>query len=329
MRKPFTALLAFAAMLSAAAAVHANDGAFELAVGGLVLKQNDDIDMVSEDLFISTEQVRVRYVFRNRTSRDVRIIVGFPLPDRNLAEYYEQDYGWPTEFATRVDGQPVTMQVERRATRNGVDHSALLNRLGVPILDLRGGTEERLAALPREELDRLVALDLVESHDPPNQPRWLSPRWTASETWYWEQVFPAGRDLVVEHSYRPVLGGSVVAQLADPEHWTSEASAGAIARFCVDSDFLAAVERGARRAGHASAFDELRVSYILRTGAAWRSPIADFRLVVDKGSPRNLVSFCGEGLRRIGPTQFEMRRRNWRPTSDIDILVMRPLSGEE
>ena len=86
MRKPFTALLVFAAMLSAAAAVHANDGAAERAAGGLVFKQNDDVDMVSEDLFISVMEVRVRYVFRNRTPRDTRITVAFPLPDYDLTE---------------------------------------------------------------------------------------------------------------------------------------------------------------------------------------------------------------------------------------------------
>ena len=28
--------------------------------------------------------------------------------------------------------------------------------------------------------------------------------------------------------------------------------------------------------------------------------------------------------RRIGPTQFEMRRRNWRPSRDLHILIATP-----
>ena len=66
------------------------------------------------------------------------------------------------------------------------------------------------------------------------------------------------------------------------------------------------------------------IRYILITGGNWRAPIRDFRLVVDKGRPDNLVSFCGEGVRRISPTQFEMRRRNWRPTRDLDVLILVP-----
>ena len=66
------------------------------------------------------------------------------------------------------------------------------------------------------------------------------------------------------------------------------------------------------------------VEYILTTGANWAKPIGDFRLVVDKGKPGNLVSFCGEGVRKISPTQFEMRKRNWRPTRDLEVLILEP-----
>ena len=47
--------------------------------------------------------------------------------------------------------------------------------------------------------------------------------------------------------------------------------------------------------------------WTFRPGSPYRrSPIGRFRLVVDKGAPGNLVSFCGEGVRKISPTRFEM-----------------------
>ncbi|MGZ8283863.1 MAG: DUF4424 family protein, partial [Allosphingosinicella sp.] len=145
------------------------------------------------------------------------------------------------------------------------------------------------------------------------------------ETWHWDQVFPAGRDLVVEHRYRPGAGGIVSTALASPDYRQSEDGRAWIARFCIDSDFLGAVDRIARRRGSEyPTIPEHWVSYILTTGAGWRSPNGAFRLVVDKGEPQNLVSFCGEGVRRIGPTQFEMRRRNWRPDRNLDVLFLRP-----
>ena len=74
--------------------------------------------------------------------------------------------------------------------------------------------------------------------------------------------------------------------------------------YCVDPAFLAGLDRLRRRS---PATPEQRIGYVLTTGGNWRSPIGDFRLVVDKGAPANLVSFCGEGVRKISPTRFEMR----------------------
>ena len=63
---------------------------------------------------------------------------------------------------------------------------------------------------------------------------------------------------------------------------------------------------------------------VLTTGANWRSPIGEFRLVVDKGRPENLVSFCGQGVRKISPTRFETIRTNWRPDRDLKVLIVAP-----
>ena len=69
---------------------------------------------------------------------------------------------------------------------------------------------------------------------------------------------------------------------------------------------------------------ERRLGYILTTGGNWRSPIGDFRLVVDKGAPK-IVSFCGDGVRKIRPTRFEIRHRNWRPDRDLEVLIVSPI----
>ncbi len=76
---------ALAATLLSMPAGFANDSSAELGAGGLVLTRNDDIEMRSEDLYISAGQVRVNYVFFNRASRDVTIHVAFPMPDVTAA----------------------------------------------------------------------------------------------------------------------------------------------------------------------------------------------------------------------------------------------------
>jgi Domain of unknown function (DUF4424) len=313
-----TAALILAAAALAGGAASANDSVAENPAGGLVLRQSRDIDMVSEDLYVSRLEVRVRYVFRNRSPRPVTTIVAFPMPDRDLATE-EGEIAWPSDFRTRVGGRAVAMRVERRALLGGVDRSALLARLGVPIAgrERDQALYRALDALPRAAQARLAALHLVESG---------RPMWTVKETWYWTQTFPAGRDLSVEHLYRPGLGGTVATALGSAETRASDYGRAMIARYCIDADLIATIDGIARSSeGNWVPLAEAWLSYVLTTGANWRAPIGDFRLVVDKGDPRTLVSFCGEGVRRISPTQFEIRRRNWRPTRDLHVLFLPPI----
>jgi hypothetical protein len=89
-------------------------------------------------------------------------------------------------------------------------------------------------------------------------------------------------------------------------------------KYCIDADFLAALAKARR-----SAFSQQRIEYVLKTGANWAGPIKDFRLIVDKGSPNNLVSLCGQDVRRIGPTQFEMRKSDFIPQQDLAVLILK------
>ncbi|HYW14639.1 MAG TPA: DUF4424 domain-containing protein [Allosphingosinicella sp.] len=306
------------AALVLAAPASANDSIAEHAAGGLVLKRSADIDMVSEDLFVSAGEVRVRYVFRNRSPREVRTIVAFPMPDRDLREEGGMDVAYPSGFETRVDGRRVAMKVERKAILGGVDRTALLAGLGLaPNAD-----GEALDRLKPADKARLVKLGLAEANEygaGPAAEQYLAPLWTVKETWFWEQGFPAGRDLAVEHRYAPGTGASVDAALGFAEFRASAEGKAMIRDYCVGPAFLAGLDR-LRRTSPAT--PEQRIGYILATGGNWRSPIGDFRLVIDKGAPANLVSFCGEGVRKISPTRFEIRKKNWRPDRDLDILIV-------
>lgn len=313
-------LAALAAALAAGAAA-ANDSTAEKTAGGLVLTRTNAVDMVSEDLYVSPERVRVAYIFRNRTRAPVRTTVAFPMPDRDLAEMRESDTAYPHSFRTLVEGRPVTMRVERRAMLAGVDHTALLSGLGIPV-DEDPDDGRLIAALTRlrpADRARVVGLGLAEQAD-----RRLQPLWTVKETYYWEQTFPAGRDLDVRHNYVPGTGGGVAVALGFPGFRNSAEGRREQAYYCTDRDFLAALDRMMRREPEGVYASEQRLGYILTTGGNWRSPIGRFRLVVDKLDPAAIISFCGEGVRRISPTRFEIRRRNWRPTRDLHILIAIP-----
>jgi Domain of unknown function (DUF4424) len=66
---------------------------------------------------------------------------------------------------------------------------------------------------------------------------------------------------------------------------------------------------------------EWRIEYDLAGGAAL-APIKDFRLVIDKGKPDRIVSFCLDNLKRISPTTFEMRAANFTPNGMLKILLV-------
>jgi hypothetical protein len=323
-------LLLAAGLAGLATAALANDSTATTGAGGLVLRQTNAIDMVSEDLYVSVEQIRVHYVFRNRTLRDVAVTVAFPMPDRDLSAMRETDVGYPSDFHTEVAGQNVAATLERHILARGRDQTALLEGLRVPLAPGADGTANivaALAALPaarKAELRRLGLIDVDEYDEGHGMVQHYVPTWIVRDTWYWRQTFPAGRDLVVDHRYRPGAGSSNGTPLAFPDYRRSADGRAEAALYCADAEFLASLDRRSRAIGEGAELPDARVDYILTTGANWRSPIGDFRLVVDKGDPRNLVSFCETGVRRISPTRFEVRHRNWRPTRDLHILIVRP-----
>ena len=74
---------------------------------------------------------------------------------------------------------------------------------------------------------------------------------------------------------------------------------------------------------------EQRIEYVLTTGGNWAlGTIGDFKLTIDKGDPDNLVSFCGENVRKTGPTTFEMTAKDFYPERDLDILILHPFEME-
>lgn len=326
--------LAIALAFLTATPALANDSTAELATGGLTFVRNDAIEMRSEDLFISAKEIRVQYRFFNKTAADVTVLVAFPMPEVNI-EHMDQNISVPTEdpvnllgFATTVNGQPVKTSVEQRVFAKGVEQTALLQRLGIPLAPHLRTTSDALDKLPRDKWDEVLRAGLaeIEEYDVgKGMQKHLGPRWALRTTFFWQQTFPAGRETLIDHRYQPSLGGSVGTGLGEPaakkEKWYGDY----MRKYCMDGSFLSAIERSRRAAGRdaGTPFSEERIDYILQTGANWSGPIQSFRLVVDKGDADSLVSFCGEGVKKFGPTQFEMRKTNFTPTGNFSVLILK------
>jgi hypothetical protein len=330
-----------AATLAAALASSAlaNDSTAELAAGGLVLTRTDAIVMKSEDLYISAEEVRVRYVFLNTSGKDVTTRVAFPMPDFGGPEFFFHPTNIPNEdapanildFTTKIDGKAVKMEVEQKAFALGVDRTQWLTSRGIPLgLHLKGATG-RLDALPEDTREEAVSLGIAapDEYDAGKgmETHW-NPAWTLKTTFHWQQTFPAGREIVVEHRYRPAVGSSVGTVVGVPGFQTIPEWAQTRNRYCIDKGFLAAVKK-AQGAQDYPPFTEQRIAYILKTGGNWAGPIGDFRMVIDKGSADSLVSFCATGVKKVGPTQFEVRYTDWTPDRDLQVLILKPMPPVE
>lgn len=324
---PYRFAAVCAALLLAAAPVVANDSTATMRAGGLVLEKTDGITMLSEDLFVSAKEIRVKYRFLNHTSEPITTLVAFPMPD--ITGGVEGDLGGRLDdpdhvvpFITWVGDYAVWTQVEHKAVFNGADITEQLTALGLPLAPHLETTRTALAALPTAALDALAAQGLVsvDTYDAGEGPqREIHGLWTLKTTHYWEQSFYPGEEVAIEHLYAPAIGGAGYSMLSG-NYDTPEGLAEYRETYCTDDAFVAAARRK-QAAGYY--LSETWVDYVLVTGANWSGPIRDFRLVVDKGSADNLVSFCGEGVTKISPTQFEVRRSNYTPTRDLSVLIVR------
>jgi hypothetical protein len=310
----------------------ANDSTAELGTGGLDFVQNENVEMRSEQLFVSTEQIRVTYRFFNKSDQPVTNLVAFPMPDVTIADQ-DTSIAVPTEdpvnllaFSMQANGQPVTTQVEQKAFAKGLDRTALLQGLGIPLAPQLKATYDALDALPRDKWQELVDRGIAEiveygtTADLKMQQH-LEPRWTLRSTYYWMQTFPAQQELLIEHQYKPSVGGTAGTGIGNPQ--IPDAN-GYKEKYCMDSEFVAAVKRVQQAAAkiNNAYVAEQRVDYILKTGANWAGPIADFTLTVDKGKPDNLISFCATGIKKLSPTQFQVHYTDYTPTSDLAILIL-------
>src|SRR3954464_8100065 len=134
-----TAIAIIAAAMAAMPSAIANDSSAQLGTGGLIFVRNDDVEMRSEDLLISTKEVNVRYRFFNKSDKDVILLVAFPMPEIRI-DGPADNIAIPTEdpvnllaFSTIANGRPVTTQVEQRVYAAGLDRTQMLRGLGIPL----------------------------------------------------------------------------------------------------------------------------------------------------------------------------------------------------
>lgn len=326
-------LLVAGLLLAAAMPVVANDTSAVLTTGGLEFITNQDIVMESEELFISAEQIRVVYQFRNTGDVDQNILVAFPMPD--IVPNFWSPVAFPMgpddnlfEFETTLNGEPVEATLHEYAYAFGVDRTKLIKQLGLPLVPISTAASEATDALDDETTAELLHMGMVTPDEFDAGQGWEKhywPAWTYRATYTWEGDFPAGETVEVVHTYKPSVGGTVAVSFLSEPYEDYDPATEYKTKYCTDEAFINAVKATQTSPDdtYSAPFTEQWISYILTTGGNWGGgAIENFRLVVDKGSPDNLVSFCGEGVKKIGPTTFEMVKTDFWPDKELDILIL-------
>lgn len=330
-------LFLIAALLLAAAPAIANDTTSQLGTGGLLFVTNENVSMDSEDLSISTDRVSVVYRFTNKGDADDNVLVAFPLPDITgdgdfMVAIPDEDEQNLFGFTTSFDGRPVKSTLHQYAFAFGVDQTELLTSLGVPLAPFGEATQTALNALSDADHDQLVHLGLVIPMQYDDGSGWktdYTPVWTLKSTYTWEANFPAGKTVEVRHAYTPSVGGTVATTFLTPPYDATDEDRPKIykEKYCTDDSLIKTLKASMTNKTdfYSIPYVENWISYVWSTGANWSGPIGKFHLTIDKGDPRNLVSFCWDGkVRKTGPTTFEMTADDWVPPAhDLDILLLK------
>ena len=341
--KPFLVGFCFAALF--APMLLGNDGAAEIALGGIRLKQERRVAMVKERLYISKKKVRVEYEFRNESDQDVTTEVAFPIP-----EYRWGILGWEPfdSFKVWVDGVERTCQIEAKAFVGGKEVTDTLRGLGIRIETLgdfvegtgiggkevsKGGTAStsQLETLPKVELDRLIALGAVDGDTSDYRFRHL-PRWTVRKTYHWTQRFAPDSVTRVTHEYKPAAGdvnNTTIEDLKNPrDGWFNFGAEGP----CVDAGLVNSIKGALAKRGKPAqdsgkiegCFGASWVRYILTTANTWKTPIRDFELVIDR-DPGEFVTFCWDGpVEKVAANTFRARVKDFIPSKELTVYFLQP-----
>ena len=196
--------------------------------------------------------------------------------------------------------------LEQKAFALGIDVGDLLKANNVPVNPFTQPVFTALEALSEQTAQDWInrGLIFIDSYDDGSGWKYVrTPLWSLKSTYWWNSTFPAGKEVKVSHRYKPSIGGtSGLTFFYDNKFDGSYADYKRA--YCIDDAFEKAVLKAAKESkeGYPMLMEQ-RLDYVLTTGGNWAlGTIGDFKLTVDKGDPANLVSFCGENVKKTGPT---------------------------
>ena len=305
----------------------ANDSTGTVSTGGVEYIKNEHIAMQKENLFISQDKIKVEYEYRNLTDKDITETVLFPLPEVILHDYgdFAHTQSLINSFKIYANDKEIKPTTHVRAffyeTKNAgnEEKKELVSHDVTDILRACGLTEEELMEPWLRKSDsankkilkcqdpRLAKYSYKDFEDSQDI------TWGGQIIYSWQQTFKANSITQIQHEYTPLVGGGLgLPELVNYKKFADT--------FCIDPAF----KKSVKAKSQGIYYHEL--GYILKTGANWAKPIADFTLTIERPKDQ-IVSFCWKGkgevkkvLQNDKVVQYQVKEKDFLPQHDLEVL---------
>jgi hypothetical protein len=318
-------LLIAVAILVQAMSAFANDTLARVGAGGIEFVKSHEIQMLEEVLEISEKVIRVKYRFLNEFDTDIHTTVAFPLPPCNCFSPMVWPEGYQRlerTFNVRVNGHPIKTKTARKAVIDGRDVTDKLRSVGFSDKQIFDNCYGSSADSPLDFDTLTQAQKTLLEKLRGEKKKWLG--WDVAVTIYWQQTFPAGKEIAVEHEYVPFAGGTHRSyEKAEPGSGVSDfVSYISKSDVCLDEHgrqgLVNQVKARATKDNGIAYLTVNDIGYILGTGGNWRGPIGEFTLRIKKDNPNQIVSLCFAGKpEKVSPTVYEFHQKDYNPEDKL------------
>ncbi|KEY57929.1 DUF4424 family protein [Serratia sp. DD3] len=300
----------------------ANDSSWGDVNGSIKLMKQSDISMAKERLSISTERINVDYLFVNHGQQDVVLPMAFPMPEIIQNQGEDRTPGI-SNFKLSVNGKTVetesrwvvTLHDKQTGQTEDITEKMLQSGWEIPKL--------------RQALRNYGSFAYGDGKNMPHVSAELFdedgiPRFTVRQLFLWQQAFPAGKEVIIQHSYTP----SVSTGVPTGYKWTpGDGTKDNEGNKCLSRTNLEQLKKLTATIPKQNSdsdyidVDWEQLDYILTTGANWRNGvIEDFTLRIHKNAPDDVVVTCFKHpLTQVDPLTLEFKQQNFKPENDLSI----------
>ena len=335
--KPVFVLMAFCFFSAGVESATASESLQELATGGLdfsPVANASALELRKEEVSVDLKDVKFTYVIANKGADPVEIGYQLRLPDLDFSDP-DVEYAIPgskpenfLDASVNVDGTDAPLKWTQTAVLNGKDVGAALLRNKIALVPV-GPFQNELDQTSEADREKLQERGLiVESGTSIDGKPLYFPSWTVRTRASGEMTIPPMAEKSIALTYRVSLGVSpdtVLRVALRGRDGLKEEVAERRRDYCVDASFLSGLDRitGPDKE-NSSGIREARIHLVLgHVGTLTKA--LEYRLVVDKGDARDIVSFCSDKLRKISDAAFESQIQNAAPQGGLKLLIIQQL----